>query len=253
MQAPSRLPVSLLIRWILDRPVVAFLGVVLPTFILVLLITGHAMMYLFLDQTVRSRELRQHGKLVDGTVLACAIDQSIVINGHHPVRITYRFRSEDGASCQDHMLTLDRMTARAFRAGDPLKILHWEGRSMIEGVAPLAIPRWPFVLAYGLVLLVSTPFLTLSIRSVLLKWRLHRTGAVATGLVSAIRPQWALLPLGQRYECRYTFRPAGGDEVIEGASTVTFDTIKNAQEGGTISVLYDLTRPARSCVREVTV
>jgi len=247
---PRHVPLRLRIRLSFSNPLVAVAGAILLLGPLPMFAVFSLVIFVGPDQPDFDL-INQNGQDAEGEIISCEVDDNTTINGRPPRTVTYRY-SVDGVSREDRYSTMSVAKADSLRPGGKVKVKHFEGDSVIPGLAPGYFPWWIFMALPGLFAVVGLSLLLYPIIQGRKRVHLYERGALVSGKVISVEERGLAFPampfpvMKREYNVAYSYGDGLGNDRVGRAKTADLTLIKSLEKEDAVKVLVDPVNPASS-------
>jgi hypothetical protein len=177
--------------------------------------------------------------------------KNISINYEHPSIISYAY-DDNGQSTADKFETLDLDKINGFTVGTEVKILAYQGQSIIKGLVPFSFPFYLFYILPAVFLIVGLPLLLLGLIPALKIFNLYKTGILKEAYIVSINSQGGMmLPISsfkQNLLVNYFFYNEFGGQVFGESLTNDFLILTNKKAGDPIDIFVSEENEDKSCL-----
>ncbi|WP_300672834.1 DUF3592 domain-containing protein [Desulfoluna sp.] len=246
-----RVPASLFIRFLLDRPRAISVGLmlaVLPAGVLILL----SWLITSMDGKGPDFEsLLAAGAPFTATVVDVNPVTRITIQNRNPVRITYRYQWGN-IPITDTVQTLAE-AGYDLKPGQTVTALVGDADSILPDFPPVRFPSWAIAVIAGMFFMMGLPFLIYAWLGAVARRRLYLRGTLIDGTVDFLSSAHCVPFTATRIQVAFTGITDEG-RAVKGTSVVVVDESWHGKKrGSAVQVLVDNASPDRACVVEETV
>jgi len=176
--------------------------------------------------------------------------KNVSINYNHPSIISYVYEN-NGQPITDKFETLDLDKINDFAVGTEVKILTYQGQSVIKGLTSFSFPFYLFYILPAIFLIVGIPLLLAGLIPALKTYNLYKKGVIKEAYIVSINSQDGMLPIRtfkQALLVNYFFYNDFGGQIFGESSTNDFLILNDKKTGDPINIFVSEENEDNSCL-----
>jgi hypothetical protein len=172
------------------------------------------------------------------TITAIEVHHNVTVNAAHPVILTYSYTEGSQLISDKFEALVDYDKIDHFKVGYKIKVIVYQGESLVKGVASYSFPVGLFYILPGMFFTIGSIFLLTALTPSLRIYNLYRTGIIKDAKVvsMAVENNSPFLGGKQNLIVDYFYNDTYGNQIIGEAKTDDMLLLHEKKSGDTIKI-----------------